>query len=159
MNLLDLTFSLSHESILYWIFKSTKSFFHLLHSVDDACIWSSCFSFPKFLLFVLFIASISIFRSWTLSFTCLIVLPWLSFSLFFVLFYFPSIYCKGTILMLNLLLLLPSFSPYRAALLFLLTSFECITGMTTGELFVIDRDRFLWVSPAQVSGIKGLLIN
>ncbi|KAK7828740.1 hypothetical protein U0070_006525 [Myodes glareolus] len=31
----------------------------------------------------------------------------------------------------------------RAALLFLLTSFECITGMTTGELFVIDRDCFL----------------
>ncbi|XP_041497977.1 ATP-binding cassette sub-family G member 3-like isoform X1 [Microtus oregoni] len=31
----------------------------------------------------------------------------------------------------------------RAALLFLLTSFECITGMTTGELFMIDRDRFL----------------
>ncbi|KAH0500175.1 ATP-binding cassette sub-family G member 3 [Microtus ochrogaster] len=31
----------------------------------------------------------------------------------------------------------------RAALLFLLTSFECITGMTTGELFVIDRDHFL----------------
>ncbi|XP_013206372.1 ATP-binding cassette sub-family G member 3-like isoform X3 [Microtus ochrogaster] len=31
----------------------------------------------------------------------------------------------------------------RAALLFLLTSFECITGMTTGELFVIDSDRFI----------------
>uniref|UniRef100_A0A8C8W1K9 ATP-binding cassette sub-family G member 3-like n=1 Tax=Peromyscus maniculatus bairdii TaxID=230844 RepID=A0A8C8W1K9_PERMB len=48
-----------------------------------------------------------------------------------------------SILMLTLLLFLPPFSPGRAGLLFFLTVFQTITSVTAGELFEIDRDRFL----------------
>nr|XP_042126136.1 ATP-binding cassette sub-family G member 3-like [Peromyscus maniculatus bairdii] len=45
--------------------------------------------------------------------------------------------------MLNILLLLPPFSPDRAGLLFLLTVIQCISSLTAGELFMNDRDHFL----------------
>ncbi|XP_055463371.1 ATP-binding cassette sub-family G member 3-like, partial [Psammomys obesus] len=42
----------------------------------------------------------------------------------------------------------------RAGLLFLLTGFQCITGISAGEIFVIDRDRFLH---EHTSGYYGVL--
>uniref|UniRef100_A0A8C8W757 ABC transporter domain-containing protein n=1 Tax=Peromyscus maniculatus bairdii TaxID=230844 RepID=A0A8C8W757_PERMB len=50
---------------------------------------------------------------------------------------------KETILMLNLSLLLPPFSPGRAGLLFSLTILQIIISMSACEFFVIDKDRFL----------------